>query len=267
MTSTPDMRSTFDDLLPAAVEPWGLTPSRKQLDQMGRHYEMMVEANRTTNLTRITTPADAVIKHFADSLALCPWAEKVGLEHIPFSCSGTPLSSPLAKGGKRGVERDTTTDFAMGEARVLDVGTGAGFPGVPLAVMRPAWDVTTIDGTGKKIAFVKEVAAALGLPNLRADAVHADHWKTHRRFDVVIARAVGAVARCLPFAARLTTPGGWFVSYKTPDADGTEVDSVNTLARELHMVRCDPFDYTLATADATLRRRLVIFRNAERLRG
>ncbi len=229
MTTTPETGQEFDDVLLAALAMWPLIPTPEQLEQMRRHFELMVEANRTTNLTRITAPTDAAIKHFADSLALCPWAERVGL--------------------------------VVG--RVLDVGTGAGFPGVPLAVMRPSWQVTAIDGTGKKIAFVKDVAAAIGLGNLRTDAIHANHWKTHQRFDVVIARAVGVIAKCLPFAARLTAPGGWFVSYKTPDADDTEREGAEAAARELGMVRCEPFDYTLVSGDEALTRRLVVFRKDE----
>jgi len=226
MTSTSDTRDAFDNALLAAIAAWRLAPTPEQIEQLRRHYELMLRANRTTNLTRITEPQDAAVKHMADALALCPWAQRTGLI----------------------------------VARVLDVGTGAGFPAVPLAVMRPRWQVTAIDGTRKKITFVRDVVRAIGLDNLRADATHADHWKTHQRFDVVLARAVGAIAKCLPFAARLTAPGGWFVSYKTPSADDTEHDATERLAVELNMVRCEPFDYALTLRGETLSRRLVVFR-------
>lgn len=229
MTMTPEAVGAFDAAVRGALEAWALVPSPEQLAQMRGHFELMVEANRTMNLTRITDPAEAGVKHFADSLALCPWAACVGL----------------------------------GDAAVLDVGTGAGFPGLPLAVMRPNWNVTAIDGTGKKMAFVKRVVTTVGLPNVRTDAIHADHWKTHRRFDVVIVRAVGAIGKSLPFAARLTAPGGWFVSYKTPGAADTECASARALSDALGMLRCEPFDYTLPAGEEKLERRLVVYQRTK----
>ena len=105
---------------------WQIKLSPKQLGQMVAHHDAMVEANRRLNLTRITDPVESAVRHYADSLALLAWSR----------------------------------DSAVSIRTLLDVGTGAGFPAVPLAIMKPKWKITAIDGTKKKIDFVRETAGA-----------------------------------------------------------------------------------------------------------
>ncbi len=226
MTDSSQTREVFGEALRAALDGWKRSATERQVDLLFAHYEMMIEANRTTNLTRITEPVAAAVKHYADSLALSVWAQQVGFT----------------------------------DGSVLDVGTGAGFPAVPLSVMHPTWRVTAIDGTRKKIDFVGRVVTELGLTNLDPLHAHADHWNTSRRFDVVCTRAVARLAKSLPFAARLAAPRGWFVAFQTPSSDEQQRDEADRVAEGCKMSREPSFDYELVAEGERLERRLVVYR-------
>lgn len=151
-----------------------------------QHYEqILLRENAKYNLTAITDPEEIRQKHFADSLAL--------LDDLP---------CPLLPG-----------------ASLLDVGSGAGFPGMPLKIARPDLRVTLLEATGKKAEFLRMLARELGVEAdvLNARAEDAAHDAAYReQFDVVTARAVAALPLlcelCLPFVK----PGGVFVAYKGP---------------------------------------------------
>jgi len=226
MTDSVQPRQAFVTALRAALDAWRRSATDAEVDLLALHYEMMIEANRTTNLTRITEPVAAAVRHYADSLALSAWAQDVGFS----------------------------------DGSVLDVGTGAGLPAVPLAVMHPTWRVTAIDGTGKKVDFVRRAVTEMGLTNLELLHAHADHWTTDRRFDVVCTRAVASLTKSLPFAARLTAPRGWFVAFKTPSSDEQERDEADQAAEDCRMIREPSFDYELVAADERFERRLVVYR-------
>ena len=100
---------------------------------------------------------------------------------------------------------------------VLDVGTGAGFPGLPLAIASPGVSFTLIDGNGKKIAFVDHVAGLLGLGNVTAIKVRSEDFAPGSRFDTVIARAVAATPRLLDMAGRHVGENGRLVALKGRD--------------------------------------------------
>jgi 16S rRNA (guanine(527)-N(7))-methyltransferase RsmG len=141
---------------------------------------LLLEYNAHTNLTAITEPGDIIAKHLADSLAVC--------RYIPQGAS------------------------------LMDVGAGAGFPSLPVAIARPDVTVTALDSTAKKLVFIDAAAAATGLANintLNARAESAAHERAFReRFDVVTARAVARLnvlsELCLPYAA----VGGKFIAMK-----------------------------------------------------
>ncbi len=171
----------------------------------------MLLANESMNLTRITDPQEAAIKHFTDSLAILPWAEREGIK----------------------------------DAKILDVGTGAGFPAVPIAVMRSAWRVTALDGTRRKAEFVDQVAATLGLKNLKAEHGHSDHWITGEKYDVVTTRAVASLARCMRTTHRLIKRGGRLIAYKTATLADEEISEAQQACGELGMELEPPFLYEL----------------------
>jgi 16S rRNA (guanine527-N7)-methyltransferase len=156
---------------------WGDTLSiplsEQQEEQFARYAALLQEWNRKINLTAITDENGIVVKHFMDSLSVLP------------------VLNPTAQ-----------PDY-----RVLDVGTGAGFPGMVIAIMRPDWHVTLLESTRKKVDFLVMVGNALGLKNLMtvwARAEEAGHVPKHReQYHAVVARAVAELPvlaeYCLPF--------------------------------------------------------------------
>ncbi len=166
----------------------GISVSEGQAEQLEMFYEMLVEKNKVMNLTAITEFEEVVRKHFIDSVM------NVKLE-----------------GDK---------------VRVLDLGTGAGFPGIPLKVVHPNIKITLLDSLNKRIMFLGEVVDALGLENvelLHGRAEDSGNNKEYReKFDYVCSRAVANLSTlseyCLPFVKM----GGTFISYKA--AADKEID-------------------------------------------
>lgn len=216
-------RDVFTQRLAAALEGWGLTITQAQLDRLARHFELMVEANRTVNLTRITDPQEAALKHYADSLSLLLWPE-------------LQPDAPVT---------------------LLDVGTGAGFPAVPLAVMRPEWRITAIDSTRKKMMFVTTASFELELINLDVRQERAEHWHPEREFHILTLRAVSDVKTVLEKTVHLVAFGGYLGLYKTESAAGREIKEAEAVTRRLGLALVDQVVYTL---DPELQpRRLVIY--------
>ena len=172
----------------------GLTPSREQIAQFELYYRELVAWNERLNLTAITGYEEVQVKHFLDSLVSLPLiAEELG--------QTLPLANAL---------------------RLVDVGTGAGFPGIPLKMMAPSLDLTLIDGTNKKILFLQELVAKLGLAG-----VHVTHGRAEElgrqdayraRFDLVAARAVAPLNTLVEYLLPLVRQDGLAVIYKGPSA-------------------------------------------------
>ncbi len=232
-------QSAFDAALQANLAAMRVEVGPDSLGLMYAHYQRLVEANRHVNLTRITSPADAAVKHYADSLSLlaAPWF------------ANRPPSPPLS---------------------VLDVGTGAGFPAVPLAIARPHWSITAIDGTNKKVRFVAECAAALGLKNLstlharaadlvRQTATPTDSNPWAHRFDLILVRAVGRIEQLLTEAVPLLKRKGAIVFYKTAHLDQEEQSAAVQAARKLHLTS-DAHALQLSLGQQILARQLIGYR-------
>jgi 16S rRNA (guanine527-N7)-methyltransferase len=147
-----------------------------QLEKLYRLALMLRERNEHVNLTSITSPEGILTLHMLDSLSIVP----------------DLLEAPT----------------------VLDVGTGGGFPGLPLAIACPQREFMLIDGTQKKIRFVAESVAALDIRNAHAVAVRAEFYTGEKNFDVVIARALGPLADVLHNARSLLTAGGRLFAMK-----------------------------------------------------
>ena len=216
----------FEDTLWRLLDQWRIDCTPVQLGMLRAHYEAVLEANSRMNLTRITDPTEAAVKHYADSLALLLWIRD------------------------RGIEVGT----------VLDVGSGAGFPAVPLAVMRPEWQVTALDGTAKKIGFVARVAKTLRLPNLRAVHAHSTHWRDGWTADVVTVRAVAKLAKCMRDTVDLVAPNGWLVAYKTADIGDDELSAAQLQCADGGFRSEPAFEYELRLKDDRLQRALYSFR-------
>lgn len=171
------------------LEELNITLTDEQIEQFLQYYEMLVEKNKVMNLTGITEYEEVIQKHFLDSLSL--------IRVIP--------------------------DIASQKLTVIDLGTGAGFPGIPLKIAFPELDITLMDSLNKRILFLQEVIDALGLKKVSAVHGRAEEMAsnaTHRQqYDFCVSRAVSNLAvlteYCLPFVKK----GGLFVSYKSADSD------------------------------------------------
>lgn len=158
-----------------------ITVNDLQAEQLIKYYEMLVEKNKVMNLTAITEFDDVIVKHFADSLVI----NKV---------------------------------IKLNSQKVIDVGTGAGFPGIPLKILYPDIKLTLLDSLNKRLVFLNEVIEELGLKNVttvHARAEEGARMKEHReKYDVAVSRAVAnlstLVEYCLPYVA----VDGSFISYK-----------------------------------------------------
>ena len=194
----------------------GIELNEHQKEQFDQYYELLVEWNKVMNLTAITEFEDVVEKHFLDSISLCQVMD---------------LKKPLT---------------------LLDLGTGAGFPGIPLKIMFPELKITLADSLNKRLLFLNEVMEALNLKNI--ETVHGRAEELSKRkdyresFDLCVSRAVANLSTlseyCLPFIHT----SGKFISYKSGEVDDELKDAkkaVFVLGGEIE----DVIHFTLPDSD------------------
>ena len=182
----------------------GIILSDEMKRQFSKYYEMLVEWNKVMNLTGITEYEEVYEKHFLDSICIVK----------AFSEKNIFLS-------------DTTK-------KVIDIGTGAGFPGIPLKIVFPDMDITLLDSLNKRINSLNAVIEELGLSGI--DTIHGraeDYAKNqqHReKYDLCVSRAVANLSTlseyCVPFLKR----GGYFISYKSGEVDEELKDAEKALS-------------------------------------
>ncbi len=178
----------FHRLLEEQFRAAGMGLTAHQLQQLDHFACLLVSCNARMNLTTITAPADIIALHFLDSVGIWPklaatWA------------SQTPL-------------------------RLADIGTGAGFPGIPLKILVPELELTLVDGTRKKVDFLQQAVRELGLDGARAIQGRAEelaHTPAHRAaYDVVAARGLAPLATLLEYLLPFAREGGLCLAYKGP---------------------------------------------------
>lgn len=200
----------------------GVPLTEAQIDLCRRHAERVRETNLHTNLTRIVAPEAMAVKHYVDSL--------------------TPLAA--------------LPDLPEG-ARVIDVGAGAGFPGLALKIARPAIRLTLLDSLKKRLDFLEEAIAALGLKDVacvHARAEEAGRDPAHRdRYDLAVARAVASLPTLLEWCAPLVRPGGRLVALK-----GGDTEAATEAPRLLRLAPLPPLCLTLP-GDEGARRTLLVY--------
>ncbi len=219
-------RITFTRTLAGAAAELGLASEPSLLDRAADHFALVLEVNQQFNLTRIVDATEAAAKLYGDSLAALAWVDGEGAQ----------------------------------VRRCLDIGTGAGFPAVPIAIWRPAWQVTAVDSTGKKARFIRECAASLGIDNLTAKHARAGQQKPARPFDLVLMKAVGTLERALSCTRGTVRRDGYVIVYKGPGLTRAELDAGQEQAEGLGMQTWDTFDYDLSCGAERLEHSLVIYR-------
>ncbi len=177
--------------LPGALSQLGLALPESQQNQLAAYMAMLSHWNSTYNLTALRDPQDMLTHHLMDCLTVLQ-----------------PLARHLAA---RAVEG------GQGALRLLDVGSGGGLPGVVLAICCPAIQVTCVDTVGKKAAFIRQVAAELRLPNLRAEHARVEQLKTG--YDVITSRAFASLLDFVTLTSDLLTAQGVWMAMKGRQPD------------------------------------------------
>ncbi len=216
------MRETLTRGLPALGLDEDLIPAFELFSSF------LLERNQVMNLTAITEPRDVAALHLLDSLALAPLMRELG------STQGS----------------------------VVDVGTGAGFPGVPLAAALPEAQVTLLDSLGKRVAFLEEAAEKLGLRNVTCVHARAEEFAGEAResFDWAVSRAVAALPVLCELCLPLVKVGGWFLAMKSTGSDEEIAGAkraITVLGGRLEQV----VDYTVPTTEVV--HRVVVIRKVK----
>ena len=188
------------------------------LERLLQYVALLAKWNRTYNLTAVRTQEQMVSHHLLDSLAILP--------HLP-------------------VRRE--------DAALADAGSGAGLPGIPLALARPQWRVTLVESSAKKAAFLRQATIELGMENVAVQEGRVEQWYPGRRFAVVVSRAFAGLAQFIAACRHLVAPHGVMAAMKgrdpraelecLPTGCGCEPPirlSVPLLDAQRHLVLCRP---------------------------
>ncbi|MFQ9510405.1 MAG: 16S rRNA (guanine(527)-N(7))-methyltransferase RsmG [Lachnospiraceae bacterium] len=165
----------------------GINLTEVQQDQFITFYDMLIEKNKVMNLTAITEFEDVVVKHFMDSVMIPEeWLREENIS-------------------------------------LIDVGTGAGFPGIPLKIVYPNLEIVLLDSLNKRINFLEEVIEELELTNIKTIHARAEdggkRLELREKFDISVSRAVANLATLAEYCVPFLKIGGRFISYKSADID------------------------------------------------
>ncbi len=168
----------------------GIELSRTQVELFSEHAVLLLEWNRKINLTAIVEPAEMAVKHYLDAIA--------PLAHIP------------------------------ADGYLMDIGTGGGFPGIPLKIVRPDQPMTLIDSVRKKISFVKQAIRQLGLKSIQAHQTRvealADQTSEQGKYKAIVCRAWTDLQEVVSLAQPLLAPSGSIVAYQGPEKGDPKAD-------------------------------------------
>lgn len=185
-------------MLKDRLEALDIVLDQEQINQFDEYYEILVEWNKVMNLTGITEYQEVVEKHFLDSLSIVKVMDMDQVE------------------------------------RVIDVGTGAGFPGIPLKIAFPKLDIVLLDSLNKRIRFLDHVIEELGLEGIRTIHGRAEDFardgKYRERFDLCVSRAVANLSSLSEYCLPYVKVGGRFVSYKSGDIEEEVNDASKAIA-------------------------------------
>ncbi len=146
--------------------------------KFNKYYNILIEGNKITNLTRITDETEVYYKHFYDSIILSKW-------------------------------------FDLSNKTLLDVGSGAGFPSIPLKIIEPSLDITIVDSLNKRILFLTELIEKLNLEDIKLIHGRAEEFPYKNHFDLVTSRAVAKLNILIELTLPFVRVGGYFIAYKS----------------------------------------------------
>lgn len=207
----------------------GIAITEKQLNQFDSYYQYLLEKNKVMNLTAITEEKDIVLKHFVDSIYILKKTSLTG-------------------------------------KTIMDMGTGAGFPGIPLSIMEPDAQFVLLDSLNKRIRFLEEVCEICKLDHVRAihsraeDAARDEKYR--EKFDIVVSRAVANMSTLLEYCSPFARVGGQFISYKSGQVD-EELETAETAGQILGMECKEELEFLLPDID--IKRKLIIYEKVRML--
>jgi 16S rRNA (guanine527-N7)-methyltransferase len=195
-----------DEIL-AGARQLGLALDARQADLLARFAALLVRWNSVHNLTALDAPSQVLSHHLLDSLAILQPLDRI---------------------------------FWQKAASVLDVGSGGGLPGIPLAIARPDWRVTLVDKVQKKVAFLTQGKVELGLANVQCVHGRAEELKL-APFDLIVSRAFASLAEFVRVSRHLLAPGGWWGAMKgvVPLAEIEELRRAYPEVRVAEIVKLD----------------------------
>lgn len=221
------MEKDFYLLFNSKLSEMEINLSVEQKNQFWNYYNLLIEWNKVMNLTAITEMDEVILKHFVDSLLL--------IKAI-----------------------DNLDQFDLS---ILDVGTGAGFPGIPLKIAFPNLNVTLLDSLNKRVRFLNEVILKLGLDNIKAVHGRAEDYGRdtafRENFDIVVSRAVANIAVLAEYCIPFVKINGFFIPYKSGNIDN-EIKNGKKAISELGGLIDNIITYKLPSVD--IGRSLIIIR-------
>lgn len=192
--------TVYDSYLVNLCDMFHVKLSDGQVDQFNRYYELLVKKNEVMNLTAITDYHEVCLKHFADSISLSQYYDMSSVDSL------------------------------------IDVGTGAGFPGIPLKILFPHLNVTLLDSLNKRLLFLEDVIDELDLDNIKtvhSRAEEAGRMKNLREhYDLCVSRAVANLSTLSEYCLPLVKVGGNFISYKAGEVED-EINSAKHAIKKL----------------------------------
>lgn len=181
--------------------------NEQQISKFKRYLELLLEWNEKFNLTAITDKDEIEEKHFIDSIELVKF-------------------------------------FDVKNKTLLDVGSGAGFPGIPLAIVEPTLNITLLESNGKRVSFLREVVKELDLKNVEIIQGRSEELGMREKYDIVTARAVKELNVLLEITFYLVKVGGYFIAYKSSGVDEEILNAKHTF-KCLQIDEYKKFDYFL----------------------
>lgn len=216
------------EILRNGIEDFGIEASDKMLTDFQKYKEVLVEWNQKMNLTGIEDEKEVFIKHFLDSI------------------------SAVTKG------------YIKNGMSLIDVGTGAGFPGMPLKICLPELNVTLLDSLNKRINFLKEVATQLEIEDIEFIHGRAEDFGKNEdyreSFDIATARAVAGLPALMEFCVPFIKVGGYFVCLKGPNAN-LELEESKTAMEVLGLEYVEKIDIKLPEVD--LNHNILVFKKVK----